>query len=139
MARQLRLPRNDALQLFKRMVSNIVARNNDDHSKNFAFYLRDDKWRLTPACDMAFCYKANNLWVEQHWMSANGKRKDHNKKDLIAVGENTTRLPHSEMHQIVDQVIQSVSRWDQLSKEYDVPTRLRNGITKNLLLNDLLR
>jgi len=34
-ARQLRLPLHDAKQLFLRMIFNHIARNNDDHSKNF--------------------------------------------------------------------------------------------------------
>jgi len=38
-ARQLKLPRADAIEIYRRMVFNVVARNHDDHSKNFGFLL----------------------------------------------------------------------------------------------------
>ena len=45
-ARQLKLSAAEAEQLLKRMVFNIVARNHDDHAKNFAFILKNNKWSL---------------------------------------------------------------------------------------------
>lgn len=138
-ARQLRLPIHDAKQLFLRMAFNHIARNNDDHSKNFSFIFQDHKWRLSPAYDMAYCYKPNNLWVEQHWMSANGKRKDHTRADLIAVGANVTKLPHSLMHEMIDNVLNSVSQWTSFAKTHDVPKRLRQEIDKNLPLEDFVK
>jgi len=135
-ARQLRLPLHDAKQIFRRMIFNMVARNNDDHSKNFAFYLKDNRWRLTPAYDVAYCYAPNNLWVEQHWMSANGKRKNHTRKDLLAVGQNATKLPVSEMNQMINSVIDAVSNWDRLAKQYQVPAVLRKTISEHLLLKN---
>ena len=134
--RQLRLPVYDAKQIFARMAFNMIARNNDDHSKNFAFYLKDNQWRLTPAYDVAYCYAPNNLWVEQHWMSANGKRKNHNRKDVLAVGQNMTKLPVSEMNLMIDKVIDSVASWDVLANRYQVPENLRKTISSNLLIDD---
>ncbi|MCF6299677.1 MAG: type II toxin-antitoxin system HipA family toxin [Proteobacteria bacterium] len=135
-ARQLRLPLHDAKQLFLRMVFNHIARNNDDHSKNFSFIYKHNKWRLSPAYDMAYCYKPNNLWVERHWMSANGKRIDHRRADLIAVGANVTKLPHSLMHEMIDNVLDSVAQWNHLAKAHAVPKQLRREINQNLPLMD---
>src|SRR6185503_1196916 len=48
--RELKLPYPAAEQMFRRMVFNVLARNCDDHTKNFAFRLRkEDKWELAPA------------------------------------------------------------------------------------------
>lgn len=135
-ARQLRLHVEDARQLFKRMAFNLIARNNDDHSKNFSFMLNKGEWRLSPAYDMAYCYKPNNAWVEQHWMPANGKRINHSRKDLIAVGQNMTRLPLSDLNDMIDQVVDSVSLWAVLSRQHEVPEPLRKEIEKNLPLAD---
>ena len=135
-ARQLRLPLHDAKQLFLRMAFNHIARNNNDHAKNFSFVYHQNKWRLSPAYDMAYCYKPNNLWVEQHWMSANGKRINHHREDLIAVGENMTKLPHSLMHEMIDKVLDSVSQWNSLAKTHGVPKPLRLEIDKNLPIRD---
>ncbi len=39
-------------QAFRRMVFNIVTRNQDDHVKNLAFLMaHDGKWKLAPAFD----------------------------------------------------------------------------------------
>lgn len=131
-ARQLKLPVHDAKQLFLRMTFNLVARNNDDHSKNFSFVYKNN-WRLSPAYDVAYCFKPGNAWVGQHWMSANAKRSNHNRNDLIAVGQNMTKLPIKDMHELIDKVIDSVSEWDQLSKDHGVPKILRDEISVNLL------
>jgi serine/threonine-protein kinase HipA len=45
-------PRGDSLQLFRRMVFNIVMENTDDHEKNHAFLNRAGKWKLSPAYDL---------------------------------------------------------------------------------------
>lgn len=135
-ARQLKLPVHDARQIFTRMAFNMIARNNDDHAKNISFILKDNQWRLSPAYDVAYCYKPNNEWVEQHWMPANGKRIHHKRQDLIAVGQNMTKLPLPELHKIIDEVLEAVSSWRELSREYGVPKTLRKEIENNLPLTD---
>ena len=138
-ARALRLPKEDALQIFKQMVFNHVARNNDDHSKNTAFMLDGKDWRITPAYDVAFSYAAGNPWVEQHWMAMNGKRKGHNRKDLYAVAELCLpTIRRSEINEMIDKVIHAVSLWDDLSKQYRVPEKLRKNISKLLLVKDFI-
>ena len=52
-ARILKLSAAEAEQLLKSMVFNIVERNHDDHAKNFAFILKNTKWSLAPAYDLA--------------------------------------------------------------------------------------
>lgn len=67
-ARQLRLSATEAEQILKRMTFNIIARNHDDHSKNVAFMLKNERWSLEPAYDLAYSYKPGNKWVNSHWM-----------------------------------------------------------------------
>ncbi len=69
-------------------------------------------------------------------MPANLKRSKHNRQDLIAVGQNMTRFALTDLQQIIDRVIESVSQWDSLSKKYEVPENLRKEISNNLPLND---
>ena len=136
-ARELRLPKEDALQIFRTMVFNHVARNNDDHSKNTAFMLDGEQWRITPAYDVAYSYAPGNPWVEQHWMTMNGKRRDHRRIDLYAVAEQCLpRIRRSEIDEMIDRVIHAVSLWDELSKEHGVPQNLKKLISTHLLLKD---
>ncbi len=132
-ARRLKLPVHDAKQIFLRMVFNITTKNNDDHSKNFSFLYKNNQWRLSPAYDVAYCHKPGNAWVGRHWMSANSKRDHHTRKDLIAVGQNMTRLPLSELNKMIESVHDSVSEWQHLAKQYAVPKRLAEEINKNLI------
>jgi len=45
--------KDDLLELYKRMVFNIMVNNNDDHLRNFGFlYDQDNKWRLSPLYDV---------------------------------------------------------------------------------------
>ncbi|MDV6315735.1 type II toxin-antitoxin system HipA family toxin [Idiomarina sp. HP20-50] len=136
-ARQLRLPREDAMDLFRRMVFNHVATNHDDHSKNFGFMLEGTQWRLSPAYDVAFSYKPGNPWVEQHWMSLNGKRSDHSRADFYALSDvHLPKVPRQEIDAIIDDVIESVAQWPQLAKAHDVPKTLADSISSHLKLKD---
>ena len=58
-------------QLFRRMVFNIVARNQDDHVKNIAFLMdRSGTWSLAPAFDMTYSYQPEGKWTSSHQMTA---------------------------------------------------------------------
>ncbi len=134
-ARKLKLPIDDAKQLVRRMVFNVVARNHDDHSKNFAFKMTPDhKWRLAPAYDLAYSYKPGSFWVNKHWMSLNGKRDDFTLKDILSFKEISSAFGHSMLKSITEEVIDSVSRWPSLAKEHDVPAPLISEVGKHLSL-----
>ncbi|MDR1914285.1 MAG: type II toxin-antitoxin system HipA family toxin, partial [Clostridiales bacterium] len=73
--RTLRLPHAAAEQVYRRMVFNVVARNQDDHTKNFSFLMdKDGKWRLSPAYDLVYSYNPQGDYTSLHQMSINGKR-----------------------------------------------------------------
>jgi serine/threonine-protein kinase HipA len=72
-------------QAFRRMAFNVMARNCDDHSKNFAFILRQGEvWALSPGYDITFAHDPDNVWTKQHLMSVNGKTKGFTVADLMA-------------------------------------------------------
>jgi serine/threonine-protein kinase HipA len=133
-ARQLRVSAKDAGQLLKRMVFNIVTRNHDDHSKNFAFMLVERQWKLSPAYDLAYSYKPGSKWVNSHWMSLNGKRDDFTREDIYSLEKLVPRFSRKYIDQIIDETAQSVSRWSALAKENEVPDFLIREIGSNLRL-----
>ncbi|MFK5892276.1 MAG: type II toxin-antitoxin system HipA family toxin [Pseudomonadota bacterium] len=130
-ARKLRLSIDDAKQLYRRMVFNIVANNNDDHSKNFSFIYDENRWSLAPAYDLAYSYKPESIWVGQHWMSANGKRNELNRKDLISVGQSVTKLPEQFLNDAIDEVVFAVNEWEQLAIDNGVPNVLVKEVIDN--------
>lgn len=135
-ARALKLPARSAEQLFRRMVFNVVARNHDDHSKNFAFALdEEDGWYLAPAFDVAFSFKPGSKWVNSHWMTINGKRDGFERKDFYAFQSLSPLFSKRRVDRILDEVIASVAQWSKLAKEYGVPGDFAEFITGNLRLS----
>ncbi|MCA0894595.1 type II toxin-antitoxin system HipA family toxin [Microbulbifer agarilyticus] len=133
-ARQLKLPATDAEQLLRRMVFNIVARNHDDHAKNFAFQLNGKTWQLAPAYDLAYSYKPGSRWVNSHWMSLNGKRDDFTREDLYSLEAVSPLFSKRKIDGIVEEVVEQVSNWRQLAKGHNVPESLIDEVEENLRL-----
>ncbi len=134
-ARQLRLGAHDAEQILRRMVFNIVARNHDDHAKNWAFILRGKQWSLAPAYDLAYSYKPGSPWVNSHWMSLNGKRDHFTRDDVYSLQPLSPLFSRQKLNNVVDEVTEQVSRWPQLAKEQGVPATLVAEIQAHLRLN----
>lgn len=87
-AKGLQLDDDAMNQLFRRMAFNVAARNHDDHTKNFAFLLRQGgQWALAPAFDVTFAYDPDNVWLSQHLMSVNGRFDGITRADLVAVAD----------------------------------------------------
>jgi len=79
-------------------------------------------------------------WVEQHWMTMNGKRKGHNRNDIYAVADlHLLKIRRIEIDEIIDKVIHSVSLWDSLAEEHGVPVKLRKHISELHLLDNFAR
>ena len=116
--RELKLPYGDAEQQFRRMVFNVVARNQDDHTKNITFLMdKNGTWRLSPAYDVIYAYNPTGDWTNKHQMSINGKRDNFLKDDLISVGkEMNIRFGH----RIIDEIIEVVSEWPKFAKDAGV-------------------
>jgi serine/threonine-protein kinase HipA len=129
--RELHLDYPSMEQLFRRMVFNVLARNCDDHTKNFAFRLqKDGQWELAPAYDICHAYKPGSEWVSQHILSINNKQKDIEKKDLLAIA-NTINCKKAKL--IIDEVSTTVNNWNTFAKETGVSTKMSKEIGKTLL------
>ncbi len=129
--RELKLTYADAEQMFRRMVFNVIARNCDDHTKNFSFLLKQGgKWELAPAYDMCHAYRPGSEWVSQHALSINGKRKDITKADLLVIGESIRCKKASE---IVDEINDTVNQWKKFADDVRVKLTIRDEIARTLL------
>ena len=134
-ARQLKLPRKDAIEIYRRMVFNVVARNHDDHTKNFGFLLtaKEKQWRLSPAFDIAYSYKKDSPWVSSHQISLNTKRDNFTREDLLVVGALIGNFK-KESIQIINEVTAVVSQWRNYSEQAGVFEGLSHEIEKNFRL-----
>lgn len=131
--RKMNLPMEASLQLFRRMVFNVVARNNDDHTKNFSFLMdQQGRWKLAPAYDICYSYKPGGRWIGQHQLSLNGKQDGFTRLDLSTVGE---RMGIRRCGEIIDEVTHAVSKWRSIAQDCGVRESHINEIEKNLLLD----
>jgi serine/threonine-protein kinase HipA len=130
--RRLLLPYTDAEQLYRRMVFNVMARNCDDHTKNFSFSMdKTGKWKLAPAFDICHSYRPGSTWVSQHSLSINGKRQNITRDDLLEVAKN---MNIKKAGAIISQVNAVVSRWNDFAAQTNVKADLRDAVGKTLLL-----
>ncbi len=129
--RMLHLPYPQAEQMYRRMVFNVIARNCDDHTKNFTFRLKkDNDWELAPAYDLCHAYRPDSIWVSQHALSINGKRKDITRDDLITFAKS---MNIKKADKIITEINEKVSSWNNYAEETKVKTELRDSIKKTLL------
>ncbi|MBP7477034.1 MAG: type II toxin-antitoxin system HipA family toxin [Chitinophagales bacterium] len=129
--RELKLDYRDMEQMFRRMVFNVIARNCDDHTKNFSFRLKkDSQWELAPAYDICHAYRPGSEWVSQHALSICGKRKDINRSDLLQIGES---IKCKKSMRIIEEINDTVNQWKKFAKEVGVSHSLREAIFKTIL------
>jgi len=113
----------DALeQLFRRMVFNVMARNQDDHTKNIAFLMnKRGEWRLAPAYDIIYCYNPDGAWTRRHQMSVNGKHDHFERADFDAVAKRFNMLRKNGIDPILEQTAAALARWPDFAAEAGVP------------------
>ena len=130
--RALRLPYSAAQEMFRRMVFNVVVRNQDDHTKNISFLMGEDGiWRLSPAYDMGYAYNPKGGWTATHQMSINGKFDDITRQDLMTFAHQNN-IKDAAM--IIDEVSEVASQWPNLAAECGVPKTVTDTIVSNMLL-----
>ena len=130
--RALRLPYSAAQEMFRRMVFNVVVRNQDDHTKNISFLMDEDGiWRLSPAYDMGYAYNPKGGWTATHQMSINGKFDDITRQDLLTFAHQNN-IKDAAM--IIDEISEVASQWPDLAAECGVPKTVTDTIVSNMLL-----
>lgn len=128
--REIKLTYPEAEQMFRRMVFNVIARNCDDHTKNFAFRLKkDSQWELAPAYDLCHAYKPDHQWVSQHALSINGKRKGISKSDLMVIGKS---IKCKQAYVIIEEIESTVMNWKKFASDVDVSKKLSEAIDKTI-------
>ena len=131
--RGLKLSYREAQEMFRRVVFNVVVRNQDDHTKNISFLMDSSgKWRLSPAYDIGYAYNPDGVWTSAHQMSINGKFDDITRADLL---ELAARNNIRDASQIIDNVCCTCSLWKRLAKECDVPESIIDSIFENMQLS----
>ena len=129
--RQLKLHYRDAEELFRRMCFNVIARNQDDHTKNISFLMNENgEWTLSPAYDVTYAYDPENKWMKDHQMSINGKRRDIKRSGIIALAKNMNIKKPDE---IIEKIISKVMNWSKYADRAKVNAKQIKTIKKTFL------
>lgn len=104
-------------QAYRRMLFNVVGRNQDDHVKNFAFLMRDASsgWELSPAYDLTFAAGSN--YTRMHQMLIAGKGDDFTRQELIDIG---TRFGIRQPGVILAETMEAFLRWPEIARQHGV-------------------
>ena len=130
---QLRLGYKSLEQMYRRMVFNIIARNQDDHTKNIAFLMdRSGKWQLSPAYDVMWAYNSSGPWTNQHQMTMNGKRDGFLIEDLL---ESAKQFGIKNAKNIIQDVILAIRQWPEIAEKNKVPPSMIDQIAQTHRLN----
>lgn len=127
--RELKLPYSDMDQLYRRMLLNVVGRNQDDHTKNIAYLMdRRGEWRLSPAFDVIYSFNPSGIWTSNHQMSIQGKTNNFTRSDLLNVAR---EMGIRDGEGTLDNVIEVVSNWQQYAEEVGVDSSLIQSIGRS--------
>lgn len=115
-------------EMYRRMVFNVLARNQDDHTRNIAFLMDPDgTWRLSPAFDIVWAYNPEGTWTNRHQMTVNGKRDGFERSDLMAVAD-TYGIKNAD--EIIDKVSEAVASWPSVAKDCGIAPSMIRTIAK---------
>jgi serine/threonine-protein kinase HipA len=113
-------------ELYRRMVFNVVARNQDDHTRNIAFLMdQSGRWQLAPAFDVIWAYNPSGRWTNVHQMRINGKQDAIVRSDLQSVA---AAYGIRRGKEIIDQVMDVVSRWAEFAVEAGVSVEMQEAV-----------
>ena len=108
-------------QQFRRMLLNLMIRNQDDHTKNIGFLMnRQGVWSLAPAYDVTYAYNPDGDWTSTHQMSVNGKRDHFALDDLIECGK-AADIRERQVKELISEVGEAVRDWRRFAQEAGVP------------------
>ena len=128
--RRLGLPMTATEEQFRRMLFNVVARNQDDHVKNIAFLMnKAGEWSLAPAFDVTYSYNPSGSWTATHQMTINGKRDAFAKADIRAAGK-SAGLKQGRSEALLEEVDAAVERWPEFAARARLPADVTEKIRK---------
>ncbi len=124
---------DDALrQAFLRMTFNVMARNYDDHTKNFSFLReREEGWELAPAYDVTHAHNPRGEWTYQHLMSINGKFDGITRADLVVEAE---RFSVPGAAGLIADVRSAIGNWTEHAKSAGLTQNKTEELRRDFLL-----
>ncbi|OAM91546.1 type II toxin-antitoxin system HipA family toxin [Termitidicoccus mucosus] len=111
--------------IFRRICFNVLARNCDDHGKNFSFTMNETgRWTLSPAFDLTHSPGPNKMGV--HAMTVQGTRTP-SRNDLLRFA---SEFQIKDAAAVLGQVHHAIGRWPEFAQQ----SGLKESIADRLAL-----
>ncbi|MCH7534208.1 MAG: HipA domain-containing protein [Bacteroidetes bacterium] len=132
--KRLQITYDQIEQQYRRMLFNVVARNHDDHVKNFSFLMdKEGIWYISPAYDICFSYSHDGNWTSVHQSSINGKYDNFTKDDLLNFAK---EFGIKRANNILEEVISAVNQWKIVAADLEIPKKDIAYINNRLRTDD---
>lgn len=113
-------------QLYRRMVFNYIAYNDDCHLKNISFIMdKQGLWSLSPAYDITFPYQPVKVFKKEQPISINGKTKNITLEDFNAIAK---RFGIKNTNRIHKEIITAISQFRMFSERLKLDQDTTNTI-----------
>ena len=119
---------------FKRLALNVLISNRDDHIFNQALILKNDRWQLSPVFDVV-CGEGNS---RTHAMTI-GEHGATGTLSNVLSAASSFGLNAAHAKQVVDEVREVVSGWQEIAKVNGVETGNAQQIAWAIAHADALR
>ncbi|NRA22636.1 MAG: type II toxin-antitoxin system HipA family toxin [Oceanospirillaceae bacterium] len=115
--------------VFRRMIFNLFALNQDDHSKNWAFLQGDDgQWQLAPFYDVTFSPSA----YDEHATAFAGFGKKPTLKVLQKLAMQANFSSWKQAQRVIAETVEAIQSFNSISQQLNVKGTTRNLISKQL-------
>ena len=115
------------IQAYRRMVFNVLTHNRDDHSKNFAYIMRDNSWHLSPAYDLTFSAGV----AGEHTMTIAGEGANPTKEHLLKVASKVN-IDAKKAIEIIEQIKSVIANWPDYAKQAHMTKSTTHRLNKVL-------
>jgi serine/threonine-protein kinase HipA len=135
----LKIPHAEIVELYRRMIFNIVFANQDDHLKNHTFIYdkSNDSWHLSPAYDVTYSQNPlMNYKRTSRALSINNKRTAIDLTDVTLIAQKYTIKNYLG---IIQEVQNGIEFWNDCTVKLDIPRKVVDGIVRDfveLVTND---
>ena len=133
LTRYLTRSQNAVNEQFKRMVFNIIGRNQDDHAKNFAFIMdKNGVWKLSPAYDITYANGAG--YTKNHQLSLRGKTNNFSLNDILEIAK-LHSIKRSFAKETIEQIVEIFSSFKNRARELEINEDFISIIDKSIRLD----
>ena len=130
LTRYLTGSQQDVIEQYRRMVFNIIGRNQDDHAKNFSFMMNENgQWNISPAYDIT--YANGSGYTKNHQLSLLGKVNNFTIEDLLSIAK-IHSIKEVDARNIINKINNVFSTFEKRANEYSINKTLINEIVKNI-------